>query len=227
MQARMLTGCWNAAYRLRTMPLYGRRLRPAGCAAGRSGRNWPPVRSPAPKRSASRPARVGSTSRAAHAGGYRAGGRAPEAHAALGAQAAPQGDVVQQRLAADEAETGQPPVPSVDAPSQARENFRIVLARSRMLPSVRPSMQRRCAAGLYGSSRTGSRSRGRARSTAEPPGCPSPVSPTVAPYVPSAHPYAVRIVVSLRRHGRSSIGAAFDQQGPDDAGHLVGQSNGD
>jgi hypothetical protein len=59
MQARMLTGCWNAAYRLRTMPLHGRRLRPAGCAAGRSGRNWPPVRSPAPKRSASRPARVG------------------------------------------------------------------------------------------------------------------------------------------------------------------------
>jgi hypothetical protein len=53
----------------------------------------------------------GSTSKAAHAEGYRAGGRAPEAHAALGAQAAPQGDVVQQRLAADEAETGQPPVP--------------------------------------------------------------------------------------------------------------------
>ena len=29
------------------------------------------------------------------------------------------------------------------------------------------------------------------------------------------------------RRGRSSVGAAFDQQGPDDAGHLVGQSNGD
>ena len=67
----------------------------------------------------------------------------------------------------------------------------------------------------------------RARSTVESPGCPSPVSPTVAPYSPSARPYALAIVVSLRRHGRSSVGAAFDQQGPDDAGHLVGQSNGD
>ena len=118
-------------------------------------------------------------------------------------------------------------VPSVDAPLQARENFRIVVARSRMLPSVRPLVQRWCAAGLYGSSRTGSRSRGRARSTAEPPGCPSPVSPTVAPYVPSAHPYAVRIVVSLGRRDRSPVDAAFDQQSPDDAGRLVGQSHGD
>ena len=33
-----------------------------------------------------------------------------------------------------------------------------------------------------GSSRTGSRSHGRARSTVERPGCPGPVSPTVAPY---------------------------------------------
>jgi hypothetical protein len=39
-------------------------------------------------------------------------------------------------------------------------------------------------------------------------------------------PLALAIVVSLG-HGRSSVGAAFDQQGPDDAGHLVGQSNGD
>jgi hypothetical protein len=67
----------------------------------------------------------------------------------------------------------------------------------------------------------------RARSTVESPGYPSPVSPTVAPYSPSARPHVLAIVVSLRRHGRSSIGAAFDQQGPDDAGHLVGQSNGD
>ena len=67
----------------------------------------------------------------------------------------------------------------------------------------------------------------RARSTVESPGCPGPVSPTVAPYSPSAHPYVFAIVVSLRRRGRSSIGAAFDQQGPDDAGHLVGQSDGD
>jgi pimeloyl-ACP methyl ester carboxylesterase len=32
--------------------------------------------------------------------------------------------------------------PSVDAPFQARENFGIVAARSRMLPSVRPLMRR-------------------------------------------------------------------------------------
>jgi len=61
----------------------------------------------------------------------------------------------------------------------------------------------------------------------KPPGCPSPVSPTVAPYSPSARPHVLAIVVSLGRHGRSSVGAAFDQQGPDDAGHLVGQSDGD
>jgi hypothetical protein len=69
-----------------------------------SGRNWPPVRSPASKRSASRPARVGRH-------------REPRTQ-----------EDIEQRLAADEAETGQqPPVPSVDAPSQARENFRIVV----------------------------------------------------------------------------------------------------
>src|SRR4029077_18871911 len=67
----------------------------------------------------------------------------------------------------------------------------------------------------------------RARSTVESPGYPSPVSPTVAPYSPSAHPYVFAIVVSLRHRGWSSIGPAFDQQGPDDAGLLVGQSNGD
>jgi hypothetical protein len=31
--------------------------------------------------------------------------------------------------------------PSVDAPSRSRGNFRIILARSRMLPSVRPLMR--------------------------------------------------------------------------------------
>src|SRR5215470_19102549 len=53
----------------------------------------------------------------------------------------------------------------------------------------------------------------RARSTVVSPGCPSPVSPTVAPYSPSARPHVLAIVVSLRRHGRSSVGATFDQQG--------------
>src|SRR6516165_8894581 len=59
----------------------------------------------------------------------------------------------------------------------------------------------------------------RARSTVETPGCPSPVSPTVAPYSPSARSHVLAIVVSLGRHGRSSVDATFDQQGPDDAGH--------
>jgi len=66
----------------------------------------------------------------------------------------------------------------------------------------------------------------RARSTVESPGCPSPVSPTVAPYSPSLTLTSSR-VVSLRCRGRSSVGAAFDQEGSDDAGHLVGQSDGD
>src|SRR5215471_386368 len=46
--------------------------------------------------------------------------------------------------------------PSVDAPFQARENVGVVVARGRMLSSVRPSSGRKTAAGLYGSSRTGS-----------------------------------------------------------------------
>src|SRR3981189_606532 len=66
----------------------------------------------------------------------------------------------------------------------------------------------------------------RARSTVESPGCPSPVSPTVAPYSPSAHPYAVAIVASLRRCDRSSVDAAFDHQSPDDAGHFVAETRG-
>src|SRR3954468_13322388 len=47
-------------------------------------------------------------------------------------------------------------LPSVDAPFRARGNFRTVVARGRMLPSVRPLVRQRTAAGLYGSSRTGS-----------------------------------------------------------------------
>jgi hypothetical protein len=42
-----------------------------------------------------------------------------------------------------------------------------------------------------------------------------PVSPTVAPYSPSARPHVLAIVVSLGRGSRSSVGATFDQQGPD------------
>ena len=53
-----------------------------------------------------------------------------------------------------------------------------------------------------------------------------PPSRRLLRYSPSARPYVLAIVVSLRHRGRSSVGAAFDQQGPDDAGHLVGQSDG-
>src|ERR1700739_420798 len=66
----------------------------------------------------------------------------------------------------------------------------------------------------------------RARSTVESPGCPSPVSPTVAPYSPSARPHVLAIVVSLRRRSRSSVGATFDEQGPVARGRLVCESKG-
>src|SRR4051794_24785308 len=56
-----------------------------------------------------------------------------------------------------------------------------------MLPSVRP-LARSSTAGLHGSSRSGSRSRWHTRSTVLQPGCPDPVSPTVAPCPPCARP---------------------------------------
>src|SRR3954465_6914678 len=40
-------------------------------------------------------------------------------------------------------------------------------------------------------------------------------------------PYASVATAGLRRHGRNPVRAALDQQGPDDAGHLVGQGGGD
>ena len=40
-------------------------------------------------------------------------------------------------------------------------------------------------------------------------------------------PYAPVAAAGLRRHGRSTVRAALDQQGPDDAGHFVGQGGGD
>src|SRR4051794_23400386 len=76
---------------------------------------------------------------------------------------------------------------SVDAPFRARENIRNAVTRSRMLPSVRP-LARPSTAGLHGSSRSGSRSRWRTRSTVLHTGFPDPVSPTVAPCPPSARP---------------------------------------
>src|SRR3712207_8425685 len=40
-------------------------------------------------------------------------------------------------------------------------------------------------------------------------------------------PYASVAVTGLRRHDRSLVRPALDQQGPDDAGRLVGQRGGD
>jgi hypothetical protein len=40
-------------------------------------------------------------------------------------------------------------------------------------------------------------------------------------------PHLLAALARLRRHGRSPIHTALDQQGPDDAGRLVGQGNGD
>ena len=40
-------------------------------------------------------------------------------------------------------------------------------------------------------------------------------------------PYALATAISLRSRGRSSVNPAFDQQSPDDTGHLVGQGHGD
>jgi len=115
----------------------------------------------------------------------------------------------------------------VDAPFHARENVEVVVAQGRMLSSVRPMMRQddsRRPVWEFADwvQITQSVLEARWKALVVPP-----VSPTVAPYSPSARPYVLAVVVSLRRRDRSSVGAAFDQQGPDDAGHLVGQSNGD
>ena len=100
--------------------------------------------------------------------------------------------------------------PSVDAPFHARENFGVVVARGRMLSSVRPDAAGRQPPACMGVRGPGPDHPKRARSTMESSGCPSPVSPTVAPYSPSARPHVLAIVVSLRRHGRSSVDATLD-----------------
>src|SRR3954462_6072414 len=40
-------------------------------------------------------------------------------------------------------------------------------------------------------------------------------------------PYASVAAAGLRRHGRSLVRGALDQQGPDEGGHFVGQGDGD
>ncbi len=117
--------------------------------------------------------------------------------------------------------------PSVDAPLRARENFRTAVTRSRMLPSVRPAVRQRAASGLHGSSRIGSKSR-RAYSRYGVAAWLSRSRLADRCAMPSFRsPYALATAARLRRHGRSPIHAAFDQQGPNSAGHLVGQGHGD
>src|SRR4051812_12857615 len=96
-----------------------------------------------------------------------------------------------------------------------------------MLPSVRPLVRQRTAAGLYGSSRTGSQitaaysrysvahwlSRSRLTDRCAMPSFRSP--------------HALAAPARLRGQRRSPINAPLDQQGPDDAGHLDGQGHGD
>jgi len=115
----------------------------------------------------------------------------------------------------------------VDTPSQARENFRIVVARSRMLPSVRPLMRRWSAAGLYGSSRAGS---------ITPVACwkhsgflwlSRPRLADRCAILSYRSPYAPAVAIGLHRCGRSPVNTAFDQESPDHAGHLVGQGHDD
>ena len=112
--------------------------------------------------------------------------------------------------------------PSVDAPFQARENVGVVVARGRMLSSVRPLMRQEdsCRPVWEFADRVQI-----TRSVLEAQWkvlvFPTP-SRRLLRYSPSARPHVLAIVVSLGRRGRSSVAAAFDQQGPDDAGHLVG-----
>jgi hypothetical protein len=106
-------------------------------------------------------------------------------------------------------------------------NFRVVVTRSRMLPSVRPRIRQRTAADLHGSSRTGSRSRWR---TLRYGGAHWLSRSRLADRCAMSSfrsPYASVATAGLRRHGRSPVRAALDQQRPDDAGRLVGQGGGD
>src|SRR3954451_17616863 len=122
--------------------------------------------------------------------------------------------------------TGRIHATSVDAPFRARGNFRIAVARSRMLPSVRHlarPLDRRpawefadrvhinAAYSRYGVAHWFSRSR----------------LADCCAMLSLRSPYASVTAAGLRRHARSLVRAALDQQGPDDAGHLVGQGDGD
>jgi hypothetical protein len=114
-----------------------------------------------------------------------------------------------------------------NAPLLARENFRIVSARSRMLPSVRPVMQRWSAAGLYGSSRARSKSPKACLKHCGKPWFSQPRLADCCAILSFRSPYALTVARALRRYGRSSINAAFDQESPDHARHFVGQGHSD
>ena len=109
----------------------------------------------------------------------------------------------------------------------ARGSVGIVVARSRMLPSVRPVMQRWFAAGLYGSSRAGSKSPKACSKRCGKPWFSQPRLADCCAILSFRPPYALTVATSLRRHGRSPINTASDQKSPDHARHLVGQGHSD
>src|SRR5215813_991883 len=105
--------------------------------------------------------------------------------------------------------------PSVDAPLQARENFGIAVAGGRMLSSVRPLMRQedsRRPVWEFADQVQITRSVLEALWKALVVPAPSRrlLRHTLLPLTPTPS----RIVVSLRRHYRSSVHAAFDQQSP-------------
>ena len=116
---------------------------------------------PRPRRGHDRPLQARDRGRAALAHGRASGDRdgrrgpGPEPHAGAGTP-----ELRPHRMTQDGVGVTAPAplirATSVDAPFRARGNFRTVVARGRMLPSVRPLVRQRTAAGLYGSSRTGS-----------------------------------------------------------------------
>ena len=86
---------------------------------------------------------------------------------------------------------------------------------------------RNTAAGLYGSSRTGSRSPEACSKHSGKPWLSRPRLADCCAILSFRSPSRPRDRGQPTPPRPSSVGATFDQQGPDDAGHLVGQSNGD
>jgi hypothetical protein len=112
-------------------------------------------------------------------------------------------------------------------PLLGKENFRIVVARSRMLPSVRPLMRRWSAAGLYGSSRAGSITPEACVEHCGEPWFSRPRLTDRCATLSIRSPYAPAVAIGLHRRGWSPVNTAFDQESPDHAGHFVGQGHDD